>query len=181
MGVWFFFLVAIIWCSSRRILIFFSTAASKIHPAHVVSVIYPVSRINALYPVSHNWESSSGTFSGLLQILGQQSADVGSLVTAAIQPWQGFQGPSGRRGADVPVRFCQALLQLSRQRIPIVWAQSLLSEGAHREHSKEHADAYPAVHCFPLRFSKVPLELGAVSPVCAQAGKSGETQPGPLK
>lgn len=50
----FFFSVAIVCCSLGGVLVFFSTAASKIHPAHVVSVIYPVRRINALYPVSHN-------------------------------------------------------------------------------------------------------------------------------
>lgn len=48
------FAVAIVCCSLGGVFVFFSTAASKIHPAHVVSVIYPVCRINALYPVSHN-------------------------------------------------------------------------------------------------------------------------------
>jgi len=47
-----FFPVAIACCSLGGVLVFFSTAASKIHPAHVVSVIYPVCGINALYPVS---------------------------------------------------------------------------------------------------------------------------------
>lgn len=85
-------------------------------------------------------QAAINTFSGLLEVLGQQGADVGSLVAAGIQPRQGFQGP-GRRSAGVPLMFCQALLQLNRQRIPIVRAQSLLSEGAHREHGKEHTNA----------------------------------------
>lgn len=92
-------------------------------------------------------QAVSSTFSGLLEVLGQQGADVGSLVAAGIQPWQGSQGP-GRRSAGVPLLLGQALLQLGGQRIPIVRAPALLSEGAHREHGKEHADAQPAVHCW---------------------------------
>lgn len=142
------FPVAIVSCSLGGVLIFFSTAASKIHPAHVVSVIYPVRRIDTLYPVSRNWESSSGTFSGLLKVLGQQSSNASPLVKASIQPWRRFQGASRWRGTGMSVMFCQALLKLSSQKVVIVWAPSLLSERTHWEHSKEHADAYTTVHCW---------------------------------
>lgn len=91
-------------------------------------------------------QAVSSTFSGLLEILGQQGADVGSLVTADLQPLQGFQGPGGR-SAGVPLLLCQALLQLGRHSIPTVRAQRVLSQGAHREHGEEHADAQPAGHC----------------------------------
>lgn len=92
-------------------------------------------------------QAVTSTFSGLLEVLGQQGSDVGSVVAAGIQPWQGFQGP-GRWSAGVPLVLCQALLQLGRHRIPIERAPALLAQGAHREHGKEHADAQPAVHCW---------------------------------
>lgn len=69
----------------------------------------------------HSKEEITSTFSGLLEILGQQSTDVGSLVNAPIQPWHRFLWASSRcRSSDVPVMFCQALLKLSSQGIPIV-------------------------------------------------------------
>lgn len=54
---------------SGGVFIFFSTAASKIHPAHVVSVIYPVGGVNDR-PVLHDCISTRWTTFPLLQIFG---------------------------------------------------------------------------------------------------------------
>ncbi|KAF2983907.1 hypothetical protein EK904_005266, partial [Melospiza melodia maxima] len=136
-------------CSNSRVLALHnpgSLPSSELGvPCPALSQGYPSSQEPPQEMPAAQEQAVSGTFSGLLEVLGQQGADVGSLVGADLQALQGFQGPGGR-SAGAPLLLCQAPLQLGRRGIPAARAHSVLSQRAHREHGEEHADAQPAGH-----------------------------------